>query len=336
MIKNETVLKKLINNWLNDYFIFSPQKKGDVLKIKEVVDFYDIDWSGKLTEDPWKKFFLPAREKLFEIDKKNNQLKETIGQQPKIMCLGMNIVDLKALMLFDLVFGNDVYYQNRRDNTVVVGYSSDWPSEYKKFKVFSYNFEEDVLEHIHFDIFISGVKGNKIIFYSGSQLGRSILETAGIKDFKNVKFAGAIPEAGPDKRMLAIKEKIEKSDDHSLWDQLGKTCIACGKCSIACPTCFCFDFEDKMNPDNSRRDRVWGNCFYNDFSLVAGGHKELDSVKNKIYFWYLHKFLRIPHEYSIPGCVSCGRCTKVCPVGIDIAKNINKLMKINLAKKKND
>ena len=328
MIKNDTILEKLVNQWLADYFIFAPQKTVDGLKITEVKDYEKIDWSGKMPDDPWKRFFLPAREKLFDINKKTGELKETIGQQPKVMCLGMNVLDLKALMLFDLVFANDVYYLNRRENTIVIGYSADWPAEYKKLKVFSYNFEEDVLEHLHFDIFIAGIKGKKIIFYSGSSAGRKLLEGAGINDFKNIKFAGAIAEEGPDQRMLKIKEKFEQSADHSLWDQLNKICIACGKCSIACPTCFCFDLEDKMNPENSRRDRVWGNCFYNDFSLVAGGHKELDSVKSKIYFWYLHKFLRIPEEYKFPGCVSCGRCTKVCPVGIDIAKNIAQLMKI--------
>jgi sulfhydrogenase subunit beta (sulfur reductase) len=328
MIKNDTILEKLVNQWLTDYFIFAPQKTVDGLRITEVKDFSEIDWSGKMPDDPWKRLFLPAREKLFDINKKTGELKEIVGQQPKVMCLGMNVLDLKALMLFDLVFANDVYYQNRRENTIVVGYSADWPAEYKKLKVFSYNFEEDVLEHLHFDIFIAGIKGKRIIFYSGSSIGRKLLEEAGIKEFKNIKFAGAIAEEGPDQRMIQIKEKFERSADHSLWDQLDKICIACGKCSIACPTCFCFDLEDKMNPENSRRDRVWGNCFYNDFSLVAGGHKELDSVKSKIYFWYLHKFLRIPEEYKVPGCVSCGRCTKVCPVGIDIAKNIAQLMKI--------
>jgi hypothetical protein len=145
-----------------------------------------------MPEDPWKRIFLPAREKLFDINKKSGELKETTGQQPQVLCLGMNVLDLKALMLFDLVFANDVYYQNRRENTVVVGYSADWPAEYKKLKVFSYNFEEDILEHVHFDIFIAGVKGKKIIFYSGSSAGRKLLEEAGIKEFKNIKFAGRL------------------------------------------------------------------------------------------------------------------------------------------------
>ena len=56
----------------------------------------------------------------------------------------------------------------------------------------------------------------------------------------------------------------------------------------------------------------------------------MDTVKKKIYFWYVHKFVRIPKEYKLPGCVSCGRCVKACPVGIDIFRNIAKLGKIKL------
>lgn len=326
MFKEEKTLKKLTANWLSDYFIYAPTKAGEVLKIKEIKDFKEADWSGAIPLNPWKETLLPHTERLFDI--KDNKLIESNGQKPLVMCLGMNVLDLKALALYDVVFSNDVYYQNRRERLMVIGYSSDWPNDYKKYKVFSHKFEEDILEHVPFDIFIAKIKGGKLKFYSGSSQGRRLLEKSGLKNFTNIKFVGAISEEGADKRMLAIQTKITKSFDHALWDELDKICLACGKCSIACPTCFCFDFNDKVDPNDPRRNRVRGNCFYNDFSKVAGGGKDLDTVKKKIYFWYTHKFLRIPAEYKIPGCVSCGRCTRACPVGIDIAKNIAKIMKI--------
>lgn len=322
----QTSLNKLVSNWLNDYFIYSPTKIGEVLKIREIKDFNTIDWSGKIPVNSWKELFLPNRERILDISDK--KLTPTAGQQPQTICLGVNVLDLKALMLFDLVFSNDIYYQNRRENIVVVGYSADWPHDYKKLKVFSHNFEADVLDHVPFDIFIARIKKDQIKFYSGSVKGRKLLEKNGIKDFVNITFTGAIAEAGPDKRMMGLQTIVEKSIKHSLWNTLNDICLACGKCSNVCPTCFCFDFNDKLDPNDARRDRVKGSCFYNDFSKMAGGFKNLDTVKKKIFFWYEHKFVRIPHEYMVPGCVSCGRCTKVCPVGIDIFKNIAKLSKI--------
>jgi len=324
-----------VSKLLNVYFVYAPVRHGDKVFAREVKTPKEVDWSGQLTENPWKEFFLPHRERLFNIS--GGKLAPIKNQEPLVACLGMNILDLKALMLFDLVYANDISYQDRRKNIVFIGFSPDWPNDYKRLKVFSHNFEEDILEHINFDIFIAkiaGAKGKKetIKFYSGSSRGREILECCGISDFANIQFAGPISETGPDKRMLELSDKVGRSARHGLWNTLDEICLACGKCTIACPTCFCFDFQDKINPENSRRDRLQGNCFYNDFGKVAGGHRELDTVKKKIFFWYTHKFVRVPRDYEVPGCVGCGRCIRTCPVGIDIAKNTRILSKIKPVK----
>lgn len=315
-------IKKLSDN----FKLIGPIKKDQILTIDQIEKIEQIDWSGAIPEKSWKSYLMPSKEEI--INHLNKTPKEVLPQIEKIALIGFNVVDLKALSLFDLVFSNDIYYQKRRRQLLIVGYSANWPNDYKKLKLFSHNYEEDVLEHVPFDIFIARIKDGSYKFYSGSIKGQEILEDCGIKNFDHIEFAGVIPEEGPDKRMILLMKKIEKTAGKKIWQELGKKCIACGKCSIVCPTCYCFDLEDKLDADNPRRERAWGNCFYNDFSKIAGGYKELDTVGKKIFFWYVHKFIRIPASYSVPGCVSCGRCTKVCPVGIDIAKNIATIMKI--------
>lgn len=344
------ILKKFAAALMEDCFIYAPVMIGGELIAKEAKNCQEIDWSGRITKNPWKEVFTPHIERLFDLD--GEKLSAAKGVQPPVACLGMNILDLKALALYDEVFSNDIYYQNRRKKIIVIGYSADWPNDYKKLKVFSHDFEEDILEHVPFDIFIAKLKSSpkssdgvnpkasgvvnpksfdgagKLKFYSGSEKGRELLEKYQIRNFDNIKFAGAAAESGPDKRMVGLADKVGKSYRHSLWNTLNDICLACGKCTVACPTCFCFNFNDRLDPAASRRDRAQGNCFYNDFGKVAGGHCELDTVKKKIFFWYTHKFVRIPKEYNLPGCVSCGRCAAVCPVGIDIFKNIAKFSKI--------
>jgi anaerobic sulfite reductase subunit A len=160
-----------------------------------------------------------------------------------------------------------------------------------------------------------------LAFYAQTPAGEKILKSAGLK-YEFIKYA---PRKN-DKKVLAIKKALEKSANIKMWDELGKICLACGKCTIACPTCYCFDMESKIGPE-CETERCSGNCFYDDFTRIAGGHKFLNSPKEKIFFWYYHKFARIPFGYDLPGCVDCGRCTAVCPVGIDIAENIGKLLK---------
>ncbi len=217
---------------------------------------------------------------------------------------------------------------------MVIGYSIDWVAKAgRKGPKYPVEFKESDLEHVRFDIFISKVKSGKTIYYAGSKKGERLLVKYGLLDYIHMPFAGAVPEEGPDKRMLFMAEKMAMSSEHSLWDEMEKICLSCGKCSIACPTCFCFDFKDKAEPGAQGRERVRGNCFYSDFSLVAGGNRDLSTIKKRIYFWYVHKFIRIPKEYRIPGCVSCGRCVAVCPAGINIFKNLGKIAKIRAKKK---
>lgn len=319
-------LQSFVKNLASGFKLVAPVRQNGILTIAQIKDFEEIDWTGALPEKSWKPYILPATEKI--TDHSGGAAKEILTKTDRTALVGINVVDLKALSLFDLVFSNDIYYQKRRRQLLIIGYGANWPNEYKKLKPFSHNYEEDILEHVPFDVFIAQTKGGVYKFYSGSEKGQTILESLGIKNFDHVEFAGPIPEEGPDKRMMLLMEKVEKSAGKRIWEELGKKCIACGKCSIACPTCYCFDLEDKSDNNSPARERHWGNCFYNDFSKVAGGHKELDTVGKKIFFWYVHKFVRVPFGYRVPGCVSCGRCTKVCPVGIDIAKNIATLMKM--------
>lgn len=322
MIQKE--VDKFINAIKKEHRLFAPVARGDKNYINEIKDPREIDYSGKIPHDPWKFLFFPPQEVLL-----NEKFKEQNTRYRKICACFMNILDLKALGLLDLVFKDDPYYQKRRRNVLVIGLSAGAPSRenFEDYKLFSLNLEEHVLEHVPFDIFFEKLQDDNFLIYSGSKEGQKTLEKNGITEYENIQFSGLIPEEGLDKKILQLQEAVLKSGKHKIWEELNNLCLACGKCSLVCPTCFCFDINDEFQGHDLVRQRNWGNCFYPEFTEIAGHYDFTDTVKKKIYFWYEHKFVRIPKEYKVAGCVSCLRCFKVCPVGINITEVLNKILK---------
>lgn len=298
------------------YKVFGPKLQDGETHILELEKMPEPELLKEQAGRPFKFFLLPIRETLYKYE--GNKMRVPVQDRTKKALFGMSVFDLKALELYDTVFANDSYYQHKRKNILIVGYSAE---SVKNIKTLFFDTDK-LLQNIVFDIFIENNK-----FYAQTKEGEKILKSAGL-EFRIVKYN----PRETDKQVLKIKEALEKSKDDKLWDELGKICLACGKCSIACATCYCFDLESHIGPDK-KTDRISGNCFFDDFTRIAGGHKFLNNPKEKIFFWYYHKFVRVPHELGIPGCTGCLRCNEVCPVGIDIEKNIKRLLKGNVGSK---
>lgn len=311
-----------------DYFVVAPQKgnssvKEEAVVMKELEKVENFEIINELPFYPFKNFLLPHREVLFNYDK--NTFSEVKNNPSHFQALvGITIPDLKAYTLWNQVFAKDPYYQGRKKKSVVIGHSV-LPKDSFTFSLDDY--EENILEHINFDIFL-GVAGQDFKVFTGSEEGQKLLDQFGFKDYQHIEFAGPVKEEGPEKEMILIKEKMKKHKA-KIWNELGKRCIECGKCSIVCPTCFCFDLSDNptSEPGQGKRMRTWTSCFYPEFSQVMGGYKFLNDTASRIHFWYEHKFVRIPEKFSVMGCVGCGRCSRACPADIHIHKVLEEIGK---------
>lgn len=336
-------LKRFVEYLLQKkYIVYAPVKIEGRILISRIFSSNSFTLIKERPLYSFKQYLLPSSQIVFSQNKKDGiVLKEkykNTHDEPKQVFLGITIYDLKAIALFSQVFEKDPYYQDMISKTIMIGQSPvpENPSFYNKY-------EENIIEHIKFDIFLESRFDEKDTrIFTGSKHGQRMLNEFGYHDFEHIEYAGAVPEEGLSEYHANLREKIIASQGNKIWNNLGKQCLGCNKCTIVCPTCFCFKLYDAStslaaDPDANEftRYRKWDSCFNSEFSEISGGAKFLKSMRDRIYNWYDHKFVRIPAEYRLPGCVGCGRCSEVCPAGINIKEVIAKIQKINQPKIKN-
>lgn len=321
---NHATLHKFVEHLQEAYTMYAPVRDGKELYVKHITDPAEIDFSSKISVNTFKHVLLPQRETLFEY-KKGKVIKPKLQYTPECAFL-MSVMDLKAVGLFHQTFERDPYYQKKRQTSLLVGHAIFEGSGFAGHLRDRY--EEDILEHIIFDIFLAKSAKNEWKLFTGSEKGQMILDEFGIKDFEHIEFAGLIKEEGIDPELERHRKEIVEASQKA-WEHWGAICTACGKCAVDCPTCYCFNIDDKHatgEKGSGKRERSWTTCFYNDFSEIGGGEKFLKTNAQRIQNWYTHKWVRTPKEFQIMGCVNCGRCDKVCPVGIKRA-DVFKYMK---------
>ena len=135
--------------------------------------------------------------------------------------------------------------------------------------------------------------------------------------------AGAAESMGREMRADDVHELLLRNLEHGRWDDVAERCLACGNCTMVCPTCFCTSVEDASDLAGSQtsRSRRWDSCFTMDFSYLHGGSVRA-SRRSRYRQWMTHKLSTWYDQFGSSGCVGCGRCITWCPVGIDITEEV--------------
>jgi sulfhydrogenase subunit beta (sulfur reductase) len=120
-----------------------------------------------------------------------------------------------------------------------------------------------------------------------------------------------------------LRELLLKNLEHEEWRKVAARCLACGNCTMVCPTCFCSKVEevrDLVDP-TVRRVQVWDSCFTSEHSYMNSGTVR-KSTAARYRQWLTHKLATWHDQFGSSGCVGCGRCITWCPVGIDLTEEV--------------
>jgi Fe-S-cluster-containing hydrogenase component 2 len=167
----------------------------------------------------------------------------------------------------------------------------------------------------------------------GSDRGAAIVEALGLSRASTDDLDAALEatdrtarQMGREMDPLGARELLNRNIANTCWREIAKRCLACGNCTMVCPTCFCTTVEDHTNLAGSEAERWrhWDSCFTTDFTFIHGGSVR-HSTKSRYRQWITHKLASWHDQFDSAGCVGCGRCITWCPVGIDFTEEVAKL-----------
>ncbi len=280
----------------------------------------------------FKPYFLPPQLKLLTMRRHNGSLDvdEAPADGPPLALIGARGCDLAAIAVQDRAlnhpqFGEPHYAARRRDVFVVAAECGE-PGE----TCFCASFGTGPGVTTGFDIAVTELfeGGHRFLARAGSDAGETMLARVGGRAAWSADLEAARARIADARRRIVrsldtagLPELLQESRSHRVWDDVAARCLACGNCTLVCPTCFCTTVEDITDLAGTTAERVrrWDSCFTLGFSYVFGGPVR-QSVAARYRQWLTHKLSSWRTQYGVMGCVGCGRCITWCPAGIDLTR----------------
>ncbi|SRR5579883_251148 len=285
----------------------------------------------------WKKFLYPPALRLFQIERHDGGVRvvENNGSPPRFAFLGVRACELAAIAAQDRALTAGPYadpvYQRRRAGLFVVAVNCTRAAA----TCFCASLHTGPRAAGGFDLALTELADNGehlFVVDAASSEGREVLREIGASPASDElcrRADEAVARAAAQIRSVdttGLHEVLAEAFDHPRWEQTAGRCLACGNCTMVCPTCFCTSVEDASDIGGTRAERWrrWDSCFTQAFSYIHGGSVR-QSVKSRYRQWLSHKLAWWIDQFGGSGCVGCGRCITWCPAGIDLTEEVRAL-----------
>lgn len=323
-------METLIGTFVKKYDVFGPVTKNGNATFEKITKFQDIDFDYTTTILSPRKYLHKPFETLFSFSEGGKTVSESIpSQEERVQVLfGLHPCDVHSIRLLDKVFTGkyeDPYYIGYRKNTLIVALSCNSAQD----TCFCTSFGTGPYLEEGADLIVTQL-GERYLVEPGSPDGEDLLKHlrigrtmndstlgkfAQLKEAKLESVANSIQKINTDD----LQKLLELNTNHPVWDELKDECLACGACTISCPTCFCFNVTDylDLSLQSGERRRVWDSCMLLEFAEVALGANFRNDLAARIKQRIYHKLYSFHFQHDEWGCVGCGRCIKYCIKHID-------------------
>jgi len=320
----------MLQGWMDKYTVLAPQRESGGLFIQPVTseNMSSIVYDEARATQPLKSFLLPP-------------LEEVVGDEMKLekpwVFLGIKACGLAALPILDHAFGGDFadpFFQDRREGSIIVSSDCTQPWE----TCFCTWIGGQPYPTKGFDLNLSKVWDGFVIEV-GSLRGKTLLEghDEALKDVVKEE-AEALEKLRSEttKRVEAQnqdfkltkshKEVISANWESDVWKHHSETCVECGACNHACPTCHCYFLDDVTRKDFVKL-RGWDSCQYSGYAVTAGGGTPRPRLYERFRNRYFCKLKYLEENFGMYGCTGCGRCIEGCQGKIDMRTVVKDLAK---------
>lgn len=285
-----------------------------------------------------------AHEPLLTIERTGAGMaaRPALPNREKVAVLGARPCDLAGLAIQDRIFLNDryrdPYYHARRAALFVVAVNCTRSLS----TCFCVSTDTGPRARSGFDLALTELD-DAFLVQAGSAMGEEVLRALPLTPAADQQMQEAEQAiegcARSQTRTLVssgLPTALYDAHEHPRWDDVAARCLACGNCTMVCPTCFCHTVEEvpDLVHQRSEHSRLWDSCFTQDHGYIHGKNVR-PTIKDRYRMWLTHKLASWIDQYGMSGCVGCGRCITWCPVGIDLTDEMAVLLEHRTARPEN-
>ena len=306
--------------------VFAPVKKDNIVDFAHISGLNEMADDYIITVQSAKFVAFPSVETLFEVETSKDKVTlkdKDFSNIPEIVLLGTRPCDASGFIILNKMFGGeykDTIYSARIAKTTLISISCNKADS----KCFCTSVGGNPGSTSGSDLLLTRIENNEFLAEIITEKGEAIVS-------KYPELFGTAPEVNKDKYLADVpvdinldgmSGKIYSQFDSDIWMEQSLRCIGCGTCAYVCPTCGCFDIQDVYDGHTGQHKRSWDSCGFSLFTLHASGHNPRNVQSQRWRQRIMHKFVYLPEQQDMIGCVGCGRCSRACSANMNLKENL--------------